>query len=287
MLNSCAAAKAAVCSRCTPNSINGGASSFPFSSIPSLASEEYSVVPGNSDKSFYSMHLNAFYDLQSHHYVDALIQPIRHKDEFKAFCTMADRYPVQSGLNSVFVGDRGYCSYNNMAHVIENHSYFLFRTKDVHSKGMVGNFDLPEKPSFDLDITVTLVRSRSKELVAAEGYTRHIDRATSFDFIEYDSKKTYELPLRIVRFPLTETVFECLVTNLPKEIFPLDRIKTIYHSRWGIESSFRKLKYTIGLSNFHSYKPAFIQQEIWAKLLAYNLTQTFINQAVVKQKKRQ
>lgn len=55
---------------------------------------------------------------------------------------------------------------------------------------------------------------------------------------------------------------------------------------WGVESSFRKLKYTIGLINFHSYKPDFVKQEIWAKLIAYNLTESIINHtAVVHQKK--
>lgn len=49
-----------------------------------------------------------------------------------------------------------------------------------------------------------------------------------------------------------------------------------------IEGSFRKLKYTIGLSNFHAYKPEYIKQEIWAKMLAYNITETLINQTVIK-----
>ena len=34
-----------------------------------------------------------------------------------------------------------------------------------------------------------------------------------------------------------------------------------------MESSFRKLRYTVGLSNFYSKKPEFIQQEIWARLI--------------------
>lgn len=29
-------------------------------------------------------------------------------------------------------------------------------------------------------------------------------------------------------------------------------IKLLYYTRWAIEGSFRKLKYTIGLSNFHA-----------------------------------
>lgn len=47
-------------------------------------------------------------------------------------------------------------------------------------------------------------------------------------------------------------------------------------------SSFRKLKYTIGLSNFHAYKPEYIEQEIWAKLITYNITEMMINQTVLE-----
>ena len=59
-------------------------------------------------------------------------------------------------------------------------------------------------------------------------------------------------------------------------------VLTLYYSRWGIESSFRKLKYTIGLSSFHSYKPEYIKQEIWAKLIAYNMTETMITCTVTE-----
>jgi hypothetical protein len=76
------------------------------------------------------------------------------------------------------------------------------------------------------------------------------------------------------------------VTNLPRESFPAEKLKEIYNSRWGIESSFRKLKYTIGLSFYHSYKPDFIKQEIWAKLIAYNATELLVNYAVISKGKR-
>jgi hypothetical protein len=42
------------------------------------------------------------------------------------------------------------------------------------------------------------------------------------------------------------------------------------------------LKYTIGLSNFHSRKPESIKLEIWAKLIAYNATELLIHHAVVE-----
>ena len=259
-------------------------STFAFFSKHSFASDAYYVSEGHSKKGFYNMHLNALYDLQRHTYADAILQPVHDKDEFRAFCDMVDRQESLPGTKNIYIGDRGYCSYNNMAHVIQSGEYFLFRTKDIHSKGLVGNFDLPDEEAFDMTVTVTLVRSHSKKLTAAHGYKRFIDKPTSFDFITYGSMDTYELSFRIVRFPLQDGSCECIVTNLPREEFPAERIKQIYGSRWGIETSFRKLKYTIGLSNFHAYKPEYIQQEIWAKLLAYNITEIMINHTVIEKK---
>lgn len=254
-----------------------------YFSTPSFSSDEYYCSPGNSIRGVYSMHMNALYDLSTHTYTDALLQPVHCKNEFGAFCSMVDRHEILDGKKNVYIGDRGYCSYNNMAHVIEQGQFFLFRTKDIHSKGLVSNFDFPEEESFDIDVRVTLVRSHSKKvLVPSDTYIRFVDQAAPFDYITYGSYDTYELALRIVRFPLSELSYECIITNLPRDEFPPERIKTVYYSRWGIESSFRKLKYTIGLSNFHSYKPQYIEQEIWAKLIAYNITETMINCTILE-----
>ena len=43
-----------------------------------------------------------------------------------------------------------------MAHVVEQGQYFLFRTKDIHSKGLVGNFNFPDEESFGIDVSVIL-----------------------------------------------------------------------------------------------------------------------------------
>lgn len=47
-------------------------------------------------------------------------------------------------------------------------------------------------------------------------------------------------------------------------------MKKLYALRWGIETSFRQLKYAVGLTSFHSKKREYIIQEIWAQLLLYN-----------------
>lgn len=253
-----------------------------FFSRPKFSPAEYFVEPGHSAKGSYSIHINAFYDLERHTYTDALLQPVHQKDEFRAFCEIVDRHPVSDETKNVYIGDRGYCSYNNMAHVIENQQYFLFRTKDIHSKGLVRGFDFPEEESFDIDVNVTLVRSHSSKIKIENSYRRFVDKATSFDFIEYGSTDTYCLAFRIVRFPISDENCECIVTNLPRNDFPPERIQRLYFSRWGIETSFRKLKYTVGLSNFHAYKPEYVKQEIWARMITYNLTETIVNHTVIE-----
>ncbi|WP_306756916.1 transposase [Agathobacter rectalis] len=70
---------------------------------------------------------------------------------------------------------------------------------------------------------------------------------------------------------------------------PIKRIQklfgnVIYHLRWGIETSFRELKYAIGLTSFHARKPDFIKQEIYARLLLYNYCE-LITTHVIKQMK--
>lgn len=264
---------------------DGSTASF-FSRDKYSPPDEYFISPGKSIKGTYSIHINAFQDLDSHLYTDALFQPVHHKDEFRAFCTIVDRHPVLPGTKNIYIGDRGYCSYNNMAHVIQNGQFFLFRTKDIHQKGLIGGFDLPDKETFDVTVNVTLVRSNSSKIDCGESYRRFIDSATSFDYIEYGSRDTYPISFRVVRIKLSDNTNECLLTNLPADKFPLKCLKKLYYTRWGIESSFRKLKYTIGLCNFHSCKPELIMQEIWARLIAYNTTEAMINSTTIKKAKR-
>lgn len=210
-------------------------STISFSSLPRFASDEYYISEGHSASGFYSMHINAFYDLSRHIYTNALIQPAHQKDEFSAFCKLVDSHRSVSDTKIVFIGDRGYCSYNNMAHVIEKGQYFLFRTKDINSKGLIGNFDFPDTDEFDITVNVTLTRSHRKSIKIQDGsYRRYVDQATSFDYIKYGSDDTYYLVFRIIRFAISENAYECIVTNLPKESFPSEKVKEIYNSRWGI-----------------------------------------------------
>ena len=96
----------------------------------------------------------------------------------------------------------------------------------------------------------------------------------------------YQLHFRLVRFKISDDRFETIITNLPADRFSPDEIKVLYAMRWGIETSFRDLKYTIGLLHFHSKKVDYILQEIFASLIMYNFSELITSHVVIQQGNR-
>ena len=107
-----------------------------------------------------------------------------------------------------------------------------------------------------------------------------------FDYLPVGDKDNYPISFRVVRFAISEDSYEVIITNLSEKEFTPERIKEIYHMRWGIETSFRELKYAIGLTCFHSKKVACIIQEIFARLTMYNFCEIITMHVVIQQKDR-
>ena len=224
-------------------------------------------------------HLNALYDLCSQIYLDAVVQKRRNMNEHRALCDMVDRY--DSSIPSIFIADRGYESYNNLAHIQQIGQFFLFRIKDINSRGILQGFNLPDGDKFDLPVSLTLTNKQTKftkALCNDHNRFRFIPSTSTFDFLPAKSKYAdppsfFNLVFRLVRIEVLPDKYEVLITNLPTASFPPSKLKYLYSLRWGIETSFRSLKYTIGLLYFHSKKPEHILQEIFAKLTVYNFTE--------------
>ena len=87
------------------------------------------------------------------------------------------------------------------------------------------------------------------------------------------------MTFRVVGLKLKENTYEYLITNLDADEFSCEEMKELYHLRWSEETSFRKLKYTIGLVNFHAKKKEFIQQEIYARMIFFNLCNRLVQLA--------
>ena len=238
-------------------------------------------------KGFNQMHLNALYNLLTRTYVDAIIQPARQKNENRAMCDLIDRYPGAS--KTLFIADRGYENYNIFAHVQRKGMFYLIRAKDTTSNGIVSSLkkQLPDdRESFDISVSITLTRKRIKKVKANKDKYRIISKDTPFDFVDLHFNWFHEMKMRIVRFPIAEGSYECVITNLPPEEFSPEDIKALYHMRWGIETSFRELKYAVGLTHFHSKKPDYIKQEIWARLILYNFCEAITTGTVMHQSNR-
>ena len=212
-------------------------------------------------------------------YTDVLVQTVADYNEFRACATMIDRSKLE---NVILVADRGYENYNIFAHTIEKGWKFAIRVKDKNSNGIASGLNLPPNDEFDIDITQIFSRKNTKTTKNA-GY-KWMPVNQVFDYLPRKSDKTYELSFRIIRFPIGSNSYEIIITNLDRNIFDVKKIKEIYHLRWGIETSFRELKYAIGLTSFHARKPDFIKQEIYARLLLYNYCE-LITTHVIKQMK--
>lgn len=221
-------------------------------------------------KGFNQLHLNAMYDLLDRIYTDIIIQPARVENEHKAFCDMVDRYVGED--KTIFIVDRGYESYNNLAHVMEKGSFFLVRCKDLTSSGILSGLKhlLPAADEFDTEIEINLTGKCTNEVVNHPETYKCFHKKNCLDYLDLEENLFYKMKLRVLRFKISETEYECVITNLPTEEFTAEEIKKLYAMRWGIETSFRELKYAVGLSSFHAKKREYIIQEIWARLILYN-----------------
>ena len=259
--------------------------------IPTNPTDTESYIAGtNGHKGYNLLHINALYDLNKHIYSDVIIQKARERNEHKAFQELVDCSELTKAL---IIADRGYESFNSMAHIQEKGWFFLIRVRDGNN-GIKQGLDLPESDCFDVNISLKLTRKKTnavKELLKDKNHYRMVSSTQPFDFLPLKNKKAeptrfYELNFRIVRFPISEDIYETVVTNLDEDRYPAIEIKKLYASRWGIETSFRDLKYTVGLLNFHSKKVMCILQEIYAHMIMYNFAEMITSHVAIEKKQR-
>lgn len=230
------------------------------------------------EKGYNAIHINALYDITNKTYCDFIVQGKKKLHERAALNTMVDRY--EPFVPTILMADRGYESFNTFAHLIRKDIKFVIRMKDINSNGILSAYDLPDS-EFDTCIRTTLTRRHTKETLGNPNTYTILQPYTDFDFLD-DHCSYYDIEFRIVRIRLDNGTYICIATNLPEEDFSLEEIKNLYRMRWSEETSFRELKYTIGLINWHSSKYEGIFQEINARMILYNFCELITAHAVVK-----
>ena len=92
--------------------------------IPTNPSDTASYIAGtNGHKGYNLLHINALYDLNKHIYSDVIIQKARERNEYKAFQELVDYSDIEKAL---VIADRGYESFNSMAHIQEKGWFFSY-----------------------------------------------------------------------------------------------------------------------------------------------------------------
>lgn len=232
------------------------------------------------EKGYNLLHLNALYDLCNRLYIDAHIQPRRSFNEHKALTNMVDRSDIRGKV--IVIADRGYESYNNLAHIEKKGWSYLIRVKDLGSSGIMSGLNMPTCGEFDVHVKRILTRKQTNEVKANPDIYRFLPSNANFDFLDLRTDSFYPIDFRAVRFKIADGCYETVITNLDETDFPPLELKMLYAKRWGIETSFRELKYAVGLINFHAKKREYIVQEIFARLTMYNFAEMITSYVVIQ-----
>jgi len=226
------------------------------------------------------LHMTALYDLQNRIYTDVCVQPIKKHDEYKAFRDMVKRSRFNG--RAIIIADRNYESYNNFANIERKGWNYVIRVKDLTSKnGIIDGLRLKAEGEFDITVHRILTRKKTNEVKTNPELFKHISPKSPFDFLDKNTNKFYPISFRVVRFKIAENHFQTVITNLCQYEFNAHEIKALYKMRWGIETSFRELKYAVGLNNFHAKHRERIVQEVFARVIMYNFAEMITSHVII------
>ena len=112
---------------------------------------------------YFGVHMVALYDLVSHKYIDAEIQPARLKNEHEAICLLCRRQKL-SDFKRLLVADRGFGSYNFYVPAQNVGISYLVRLSKSHAQSLVGGAKKLQElgETFDVSLKLHLVRHRRK-----------------------------------------------------------------------------------------------------------------------------
>ena len=253
--------------------------------LPYNPSDSYTFyTPIEDRKGMNQLHLSSLYDPLNDVFLDVFLQSVPQMDEKAAFCELLDKNRLQDKARKrIYMGDRGYASFNVFAHAIHNNQFFLIRMSESNVKTLCPDLkNWLDGEHVDKEVTINIGRRNTKKNRKLENY--HLIKSTRYDYAKAGSDEIYTLKFRILKFPIGKCSFEYIATNLPVYSFGEAVIKKLYHLRWNEETAFRHLKYAGKMVKLHSLKHDFTIQEIYAKLTMYNFS-SFIMKETAPDKK--
>ena len=236
------------------------------------------------------VHLNALVAVPDGYFLDYEIQDHRDENEIGACCAMVRRLSGRIGDNTsvIVTADRGYEGYFLMMDVAAQGQYFCIRLKDIDSGSISKRYRrlCDEKGCFDAVVTRKYTRRKdvynNPELFgddfvyvgnSAKNYNHYVPKTNGTQGRKccHLPVPYYEFSFRIVRFMIPGGCYEVLVTNLPSDEFSVEDLKEVYRLRWGVETSFRFLKYCDHVSLSNTRKKSAALGEIVLAMIFHNI----------------
>ncbi len=279
--------------------IDGSDFNMPYQSKSKYACKAPTGRPrkdGEPYKPFCQLHGNMLFNIMDRTYQDIVIQPKSQADERGAAIELFERlYPKHP---YIILMDRGYDGFNMIEHGnrLNGDGYYVIRTK-AGNGGIKEIAELPDKEC-DLEMSFSVTTSGQYYLQNKDTENIHLIRHAKKHHKKYlspntkdqrwDFKQFETIKCRVVKFQINDPesgkqVWEVLITNLNRFEFPVKKMKELYHIRWDIETSFRELKYALGAVQFHSRKDEFVEMELIAYLIMFNVVSRTINAVSVPQ----
>ena len=185
--------------------------------------------------------INAFLEIGSGLFHDIRIQ----KGEGNERAQAIDMIKNSWFKKVIVLMDRGYESWEMMAQCVLKEWNFVIRAKDIASNGICSSLDLPSTKTFDVTIHMTLLNRQTnviKCLIDAFPNNFKYISWSSFSLFPQNPKLShdyalhvFQLVFRIVRIEIKPGMYEILLTNLPADEYPPERLKELYWKRWGID----------------------------------------------------
>lgn len=144
-----------------------------------------------------------------------------------------------------------------------------------------------EQDEFDVTIKRFLTDKKTNIMRGQSDVYRYMNPSKNIPHFQQllNHKHLYFMQFRVIKMKVAEDSYEYIITILPYS-FDLEDLKTCYHWRWQIEVAFRYLKHANGLLYFHSKKPEYLKQEIYANLILYNFGVFLANEAIQENQKK-
>ena len=244
---------------------------------------------GEESASISMLSFHGLFDVLNRSYVDVRLSPTIGKgnDERSAAIDMLWNNNLS---DTIVTMDRGYDGYNMIENGNRFGGHYVIRCKSNDSSTIPEIANLPDKET-DKWVTVRVTISAKKKY-KEQGYRKLTARkkdsgktlSKKTRYKRWDFEEACTVSFRIAKFQLDNGTWEVLVTNLNRQDISLQDLKELYHLRWGIETSFRDFKYTLGGKSFHSRKDKFLEQELFAHAVMYNLVTALIEEITVEAK---